>query len=312
MKKNSLTKLLALMLCAVMALGLFAGCASKTEEPAPAATTETAATETTETTAEETAPAEEATEEAAPAEEATGLLAEIKSRGKLIVGTEAQYAPYEFKDLDANFAGCDMWLAQQIADAIGVELEVVDMAFDGIIPAVKSGQVDIGIAAFTKTPERAEEIDFSNLYETSAQLLIVKTGDADKYSTKEALAGQKVGAQKGTIQSQLIQTALPDSELFELEKYPALALEVQNGNIAGLVVDQAVGESLIATSNGGLEVSNFAFTSEEASFGKAVVAAKGSEDLLAEVNTVINQVVNDGSYLKAYDEAVELAASMGL
>lgn len=312
MKKNSLTKLIALMLCAVMALGLFAGCAAKTEETAPAATTETAATETTETTAEETAPAEEATEEAAPAEEATGLLAEIKARGKLIVGTEAQYAPYEFKDLDANFAGCDMWLAQQIADAIGVELEVVDMAFDGIIPAVKSGQVDIGIAAFTKTPERAEEIDFSNLYETSAQLLIVKTGDADKYSTKEALAGQKVGAQKGTIQSQLIQTALPDSELFELEKYPALALEVQNGNIAGLVVDQAVGESLIATSNGGLEVSNFAFTSEEASFGKAVVAAKGSEDLLAEVNTVINQVVNDGSYLKAYDEAVELAASMGL
>lgn len=308
MKKNSLTKLIALMLCAVMALGLFAGCASKTEEPAPAATTETAATETT----EEAAPAEEATEEAAPAEEATGLLAEIKAKGKLVVGTEAQYAPYEFKDLDANFAGCDMWLAQQIADAIGVELEVVDMAFDGIIPAVKSGQVDIGIAAFTKTPERAEEIDFSNLYETSAQLLIVKTGDADKYSTKEALAGQKVGAQKGTIQSQLIQTALPDSELFELEKYPALALEVQNGNIAGLVVDQAVGESLIATSNGGLEVSNFAFTSEEASFGKAVVAAKGSEDLLAEVNTVINQVVNDGSYLKAYDEAVELAASMGL
>ena len=245
------------------------------------------------------------------AEPAT-LLEQIKAKGKVVVGTEAQYAPYEFKDLDANFAGCDIWLAQQIADSLGVELEVVDMAFDGIIPAVKSGQVDIGIAAFTKTPERAEEIDFTNLYETSAQLLIVKTGDADKYSTKEALAGQKVGAQKGTIQSQLIQTALPDSELFELEKYPALALEVQNGNIAGLVVDQAVGESLIATSNGGLEVSNFAFTSEEASFGKAVVAAKGSEDLLAEVNTVINQVVNDGSYLKAYDEAVELAASMGL
>ena len=205
-----------------------------------------------------------------------------------------------------------MWLAQQIADHLGVELEVVDMSFDGIIPAVKSGQVDLGIAAFTKTPERAEEIDFSDLYEKSAQLLIVKAGNADLYSTKESLEGQKVGAQKGTIQSQLIQTALPDSELFELEKYPALALEVQNGNIAGLVVDQAVGESLIATSNGGLEVSNFAFTSEEASFGKAVVAAKGSEDLLAEVNTVINQVVNDGSYLKAYDEAVELAASMGL
>ena len=58
------------------------------------------------------------------------------------------------------------------------------MSFDGIIPAVKSGQVDLGIAAFTKTPERAEEIDFRDLYEKSAQLLIVKAGNADLYSTK--------------------------------------------------------------------------------------------------------------------------------
>ena len=293
MKKNTWKKLMSLALGAMMMLSLLTGCGSKTDDSAPADST----------------PAEETPAEPAAA---ASLLEKVKTSGKLVVGTEAQYAPYEFKDLNASFAGCDMWLAQQIADHLGVELEVVDMSFDGIIPAVKSGQVDLGIAAFTKTPERAEEIDFSDLYEKSAQLLIVKAGNADLYSTKESLAGQKVGAQKGTIQSQLIQTALPDSELFELEKYPALALEVQNGNIAGLVVDQAVGESLIATSNGGLEVSNFAFTSEEAAFGKAVVAAKGSEDLLAEVNTVINQVVNDGSYLKAYDEAVELAASMGL
>ena len=211
-----------------------------------------------------------------------------------------------------EFSMVDMWLAQQIADSLGVKLEIVDMSFDGIIPAVQSGQVDLGIAAFTNTPERAKEIDFSNLYETSAQLLIVKTGNADVYSTKESLAGQKVGAQKGTIQSQLIQSALPDSELFELEKYPALALEVQNGNIAGLVVDQAVGESLVATSNGGLEVSNFAFTAEEASFGKSVVIAKGNEDLVAAVNQVIDKVTSDGSYQKAYDDAVKLAASLGL
>lgn len=286
-------KTLALAMSALMLLAMLTGCGSSKKDDAPAADSNT---ETQEPAADTT----------------SSKLDQIKANGKLLVGTEAQYAPYEFKDLDANFAGCDMWLAQQIADSLGVELEVVDMSFDGIIPAVKSGQVDIGIAAFTKTPERAEEIDFSNLYETSAQLLVVKTGNADVYSTKEALAGQKVGAQKGTIQSQLIQSALPDSELFELEKYPALALEVQNGNIAGLVVDQAVGESLIATSNGGLEVANFEFTAEEASFGKAAVIAKGNEDLVAAVNEVINKVTADGSYQKAYDEAVELAASMGL
>ena len=286
-------KTLALAMSALMLLAMLTGCGSSKKDDAPAADSNT---ETQEPAADTT----------------SSKLDQIKANGKLVVGTEAQYAPYEFKDLDANFAGCDMWLAQQIADSLGVELEVVDMSFDGIIPAVKSGQVDIGIAAFTKTPERAEEIDFSDLYETSAQFLVVKTGNADVYSTKEALAGQKVGAQKGTIQSQLIQSALPDSELFELEKYPALALEVQNGNIAGLVVDQAVGESLIATSNGGLEVANFEFTAEEASFGKVAVIAKGNEDLVAAVNEVINKVTADGSYQKAYDEAVELAASMGL
>ena len=289
-----LKKMLVLALSAAMLLTVLTGCgSSETAAPQDEEATEAPATEQ-------------------PAAEPSTLLEQIKAKGKLVVGTEAQYAPYEFKDLDANFVGCDMWLAQQIADSLGVELEIVDMSFAGIIPAVQSGQVDLGIAAFTNTPERAEEIDFSNLYETSAQLLIVKTGNADTYSTKEALAGQKVGAQKGTIQSQLIQSALPDSELFELEKYPALALEVQNGNIAGLVVDQAVGESLVANSNGELEVSNFEFSAEEASFGKSVVIAKGNEDLVAAVNEVIDKVVSDGSYQAAYDEAVALAATLGM
>ncbi len=289
-----LKKMLLLALSAAMLLTVLTGCGSS------------------ETTAPQDEQATEAQAEEQPAAEASTLLEQIKAKGKLVVGTEAQYAPYEFKDLDANFVGCDMWLAQQIADSLGVELEIVDMSFAGIIPAVQSGQVDLGIAAFTNTPERAEEIDFSDLYETSAQLLIVKTGNADTYSTKEALAGQKVGAQKGTIQSQLIQSALPDSELFELEKYPALALEVQNGNIAGLVVDQAVGESLVANSNGELEVSNFEFSAEEASFGKSVVIAKGNEDLVAAVNEVVNKVTSDGSYQAAYDEAVALAATLGM
>ena len=289
-----LKKMLVLALSAAMLLTVLTGCgSSETAAPQDEQATEAPATEQ-------------------PAAEPSTLLEQIKAKGKLVVGTEAQYAPYEFKDLDANFVGCDMWLAQQIADSLGVEFEIVDMSFAGIIPAVQSGQVDLGIAAFTNTPERAEEIDFSNLYETSAQLLIVKTGNADTYSTKEALAGQKVGAQKGTIQSQLIQSALPDSELFELEKYPALALEVQNGNIAGLVVDQAVGESLVANSNGELEVSNFEFSAEEASFGKSVVIAKGNEDLVAAVNEVIDKVVSDGSYQAAYDEAVALAATLGM
>ena len=235
-----------------------------------------------------------------------------------------------------------MFLADEIAKALGVKLEIVDMAFDGIIPAVQSGQVDIGLAAFTNTPERAEVIDFSSIYEESLQYLVVAAGNEDVYTTPESLAGLKVGAQRGTIQSQLIMKAMPDSELFELAKYPELSIEVQNGNIAGLVVDAAVGDSIIASSDGklvnevqngniaGLVVdaavgdsiiassdgklvkANYTFDSKEATFGKSAVIQKGNPDFLAEVNKVIERVVADGSYIQAYNDAVALQKELGL
>lgn len=242
----------------------------------------------------------------------TSTLENIKERGRLIVGTEAQYAPYEFKDQNANIVGCDMFLAQEIADALGVNLEIVDMAFDGIIPAVQAGQVDVGIAAFTNTPERAEVIDFSAIYEASEQYLVVAAGNEDVYNSPEALAGEKVGAQRGTVQSQLIKKTFPDAELFELAKYPELAIEVQNGNIAGLVVDAAVGDSIIGSSDGKLVKANYTFDSKEALFGKSVVIKKGNEDLVAEINKVIEQVLADGSYEKAYNDAVALQKEIGI
>lgn len=232
------------------------------------------------------------------------MVEKIKAAGKLVVGTEATYPPYEYVDDSGKFAGCDIWLAGKLAEALGVELEVQDMAFDGIIPAVQSGMVDIGIAAFTITPERQQVIDFSNQYELSQQLLIVKAGSGSQYTSKETLAGKKVGAQLGSLQSQLIENALPESELFELAKYPDLALETKNGNIAGFVVDAAVGESMVAESNGALEAAAFAFSAEEASFGKACVIAKGNQDFVDAVNLVIDQAVADGSYQAAYDAAV--------
>lgn len=233
------------------------------------------------------------------------VMEKVKAAGKLVVGTEATYPPYEYVDDNGKFAGCDIWLAGKLAEALGVELEVQDMAFDGIIPAVQSGMVDIGIAAFTITPERAQVIDYSNQYELSQQLLIVKAGNGSEYSTKESLAGKKVGAQLGSLQSQLIENALKDSELFELAKYPDLALETKNGNITGFVVDAAVGESMVAESDGTLEVAAFTFSAEEASFGKACVIAKGNEDFVAAVNAVIDKAVEDGSYQAAYDAAVK-------
>lgn len=233
----------------------------------------------------------------------------IKEKGVLVLGTEAQYAPFEFKNENAVIVGSDIWLAEQIATEIGVELEIVDMAFDGIIAAVQSSQVDIGIAAFTENEERAKAIDFSNIYQEDQQMLIVSKENAEVYTTAESLVGQTVGAQKGTIQSKLILSALPESELFELAKYPELALEVANGNIAGLVVDSSVGHGL-AASNDNLAISPFEFADDEGNFGKAAVVKKGSDGLLVVVNKVIDAAVEDGSYEEKFEEYKALAATL--
>ena len=111
----------------------------------------------------------------------------------------------------------------------------------------------------------------------------------------------QIGAQMGTVQSALIEKVFTDSELFELDTYPSLAMEVVNGNIVGFVCDYAVGMGMVA-SNDKLEAANFTFSDDVATFGKACVIAKGNDDLLEVVNTVIDRVVEDGSYLEKFNE----------
>ncbi len=274
-------KLLALLLASTLALSLVA-CSS--EETTEEATEET----TTETT----------------------IVDEIKAAGKLVLGTEAQYPPFEFKDADANFVGIDIWLAEQIALELGVELEIVDMSFDGIIPAVQSSQVDIGIAAFTVSPERAEVIDFTDIYQKNPQALVVHIDNVDVYTTVESLEGLQVGAQKGSIQSQLTLQNFPNSTLFELAKYPELVLEVQNGNIAAMVVDTEVALSYVEE-NEAIAISSYEFTGDE-DFGKACVVKQGNDALTEVANTVIARVIADGTFQTAYEEAVELSKTVGL
>lgn len=234
----------------------------------------------------------------------------IKEAGALTLATEAQYPPFEFIDAKGGFVGCDIWLGKQIAAALGVELKVTDMAFDSIVPSVKSGQADIGIAAITVSEERAKVIDFSKVYQQDVQKLVVSAENKDAFTTKEDLAGKTIGAQRGTVQSTIIQNVLTDSTLFELDKWPTLAMEVAAGKIDGIVVDAPVGENMVA-GNDKLAISGFEFSKDEVDIGKAAVVQKGQEDLLALVDAVIEQVEGE-QFNAAYDKAVALSKDMGL
>ena len=128
----------------------------------------------------------------------------IKSSGKIILGTSADYPPYEFHALidgKDTIVGFDVAIAKEIAKDLGVELEIKDMSFDGLLAALVSGNVDMVIAGMTPDEERRQSVDFSDIYYSAIHGAVIRKADMDKYGKDPAsLADKMIGAQKGAIQ----------------------------------------------------------------------------------------------------------------
>ena len=122
---------------------------------------------------------------------------DIKKAGKLVMGTDAAWAPFEYIADSDTPVGSDIDLAQAIADQWGVELEIINAAFDTLPQYLDNGTVDIVIAAMTITEERKEQMAFSDPYTVSVQYIIVKEEDSS-VQTIEDLAGKKTAVHLGT------------------------------------------------------------------------------------------------------------------
>ncbi len=280
-------KLLALLLTLVVAGSAFAGCAAP--EAAPVETAAPAEPAATEAPAEE-APAEEAPAEEAPAEEAaaTPNVDAIKEAGKIVMLTNAAFPPFEYLGADNTVAGVDVDIATKIAEALGVELEVVDMNFDGIIPALLSGQGDLGVAGMTATDERRESVDFSVDYVSTTQNIIVMA-DNTEITNPDGLVGKTIGVQIGTTGDLFVSSMEGVGEVARFTTGPDAGAALANGQIDAVVID-AMPASQIVAANDGLMVLDEPFTEEK----YAIAMAKDKEDLKAVVDAVVSEMVANG------------------
>ena len=236
-------------------------------------------------------------------EEMSEVLKKIKDNGKLVLGTSADYPPFEFHvsvDGKDQIVGFDIDIAKEIAKELGVELEIKDMKFDGLLAALDQGVVDLVIAGMSPTPEREENADFSSIYYTAVQSLVVKTADQASITALSDLSGKKVGVQKGTIQETLAEEQMKGAEVVALGKITDIVLSLKSGRIDAAIIELPVAEKTVEA-NEDLSVSTISL--DAGSKGKAVALKKGSEDLLAVVNQVIEKLVAE----KTIDEFINAA-----
>ena len=222
---------------------------------------------------------------------------QIKKRGKLIVGTSADWPPFEYIH-EGEYAGIDMVIAQRIAQELGVELEIKDMKFDALIEALSNGMVDIIIADITPISEREKVIDFSIPYYFSKGYAVLTLKEANIDSV-ESLYGKKIGVQSGTIQQDWAEENLGGkAEIITYTRvYPDMIMVLKRGDVDAIIIGDTIGNALVSK-DPSLKV---AFYAGSATTGGAVGLRQGAEDLKYVVNKVLEEMIKSGEMQELFN-----------
>ncbi|WP_368504697.1 transporter substrate-binding domain-containing protein [Alkalihalophilus sp. As8PL] len=253
-------------LTAVLSVGLLAGCGAEGDAPP-----------------EVEAPADEPTEE-------VDENAKTGDGDTLIMATSADYPPYESVELETGeIVGFDIDIAEHITSELGYELKIEDVDFNGLIPAMEAGRADFVLAGMTPTPEREENVDFSDIYYEATNLIVTKE-DAG-ISSLEDLDGLTVGVQLGSIQEGEAED-LAEEIGFEVEKrdrIPELIQELLAGRLDAILMEDTVAAGYMESQSG---LAQFEVPSEELA-GSAIAFPKGSE-LREPFNDKLNEMIDSG------------------
>lgn len=276
---------LAFVLAGTMLLGMV-GCGSASNSSATEDTTDTVAQSSSDSTDVKTV-----------------------SAGKFTWATNAEFEPYEYREGD-KVVGIDAELADAIAEKLGLEAEVEDMAFDSIIPAVTSGKADVGLAGMTASEDRKVSVDFSDTYVEAGQVIIVKKGSDIKDAS--GLAGKTVGVQLGTT-GDLYVSDPQNVENVTVQQFPkgADAVEaLKTDKIDAVVIDNQPAKKFVEN-NSDIEILATPLTQES----YAIAVAKDNKQLLDAVNKALAELKESGeldSILNKYlasDESAETTTS---
>ncbi|HEY9659141.1 MAG TPA: transporter substrate-binding domain-containing protein [Allocoleopsis sp.] len=213
---------------------------------------------------------------------------------KLVMATSADYPPYEFVDSasgNQEIKGFDVDVAKYITNKLGYELEIQNVDFNGLIPALQSKRADFVMAGMTPTAERKQNVDFSDIYYDAKNTIVSKKDSG--LATVDALKGKKVGVQLGSIQEQFAKEKVAGAEIMPLNRINEMIQELKAGRVDALIMEDTVAKGY-TDSNPDL---GFTTIEESGDSGSAIAFPKGSA-MVSEFNTVLQEMKSSGELEK--------------
>lgn len=273
MKNSKLLKVVSLVSASVLSMGMLAGCGSSSKTTSANGTTESLA-------------------------DASSEMAQ--SDNVIIMGTNAEFEPFEYRD-GLEITGFDVEIAKKVAEKLGKELVVEDMAFDALILALNSDKVDFIAAGMTATDERKTQVDFSDAYFSSQQMIIVKA-DNTTITTAEDLVGKKVGVQLGTTGDLFVSGTEGIAEVAQFQAGTQAIMDLKNGKIDAVVIDAEPAKKMIEGQSD-LKLLDAPFVEEE----YAIAVKKGDNEVLNAINETLADIKADGTYDEIYAKYFDAA-----
>lgn len=212
-----------------------------------------------------------------------GAIDKIKKQGYITISTNAEFEPFEFKDGD-QIVGIDIDIAKEIAEKLGVDLKINDVAFDALTLELRNEMSDFVIAGLSYLEDRAKNVDFSESYFSATQVVIVPKGS--KIVSPLGLAGKRVGTQIGTTSATYCESHSDIGQVVYFDKSSEAISDLINGNLDAVVVDDIVANKFIAKHSDEIERLVQPVSGEE----YKIAVKKGNTELLEFINTAISEM----------------------
>ena len=211
----------------------------------------------------------------------------------LRIGTEGAYAPFNYTNADGSLGGFDIEIANALCADMQVTCEIIAQDWDGIIPGLKAGKYDAIVAAMSITPERAQQVSFTDPYFSNTLVFLAKQGSTFDPSNDNNINSKSIAAQRSTISSQWLEKTYPAANMQLYDTLSNAFLDLGSGRVEAMISDKLPAIEWLSSASG----SNYVLKGDEIDIDdNFAIAVRPEDPLLAKMNTSLANIKANGTY----------------